>query len=461
MLKALMLKRKIDLKQRDLDKLMSKRDELDTEAKKLAEDIEKLDAIDQETEDTVAAKEQERTDNANAIKAMEDEIAQLRSELQAAEADQEGEETPKPEENKDHEERSEKRMKVPEIPMDKRAQLVQREDVKNWLSQIRSSGAIGGSGMIANIGLTIPEVLLGLLKENIEGYSKLYSKVNVRAINGTGRLLIMGTTPEGIWTDCCANLNELSLVFNDMEIDCYKVGGYFAVCNANLEDSDVNLVGEIMTALGQAIGLALDKAILYGCNSNTAMKMPLGIVSRLAQTEAPSGYPATARTWADLHTSNMITVTAANSTGVKLIQALIGAAGKCRNNYSRGGLTWCMNEATYAKIMTELVTVNANGAIVTGIGATMPVVGGDIVILPFMANDQIVVGYFGLYVLAERAGNQFASSEHVRFLADQTVFKGTARYDGAPAIPESFAAIGIGGTAPAATMTFASDTANT
>lgn len=460
MLKALILKRKIDLKQRDLDKLMSKRDELNAEAKKLAEDIEKLTEIDQETEDAVTAKEQERTDNANAIKAAEDEIAQLRSELEKAEAEQEGEETPKPAEDNDHEERSEKRMKVPEIPMDKRAQLVQREDVKNWLSQIRSGGAIGGGG-ITNIGLTIPEVLLGLLKENIQGYSKLYGKVDVRGISGTGRMLIMGTTPEGIWTDCCANLNELTLVFNDMEVDCYKVGGYFAVCNANLEDSDVNLVGEIMTALGQAIGIALDKAILYGRNASGTMKMPQGIVSRLAQTEAPSGYPATARTWADLHTSNMVTVTAANSTGVKLIQALIGAAGKCKNNYSRGGLTWCMNEATYTKLITELVAVNANGAIVTGIGTTMPVVGGDIVILPFMANDQIVVGYFGLYLLAERAGNQFASSEHVRFLSDATVYKGTARYDGAPVIPESFAAIGIGGTAPAATMTFASDTANT
>ena len=36
-------------------------------------------------------------------------------------------------------------------------------------------------------------------------------------------------------------------------------------------------------------------------------------------------------------------------------------------------------------------------------------------------------------------------SEHVRFLEDQTIFKGTARYDGKPAIREAFAVIGIGG----------------
>jgi len=71
-----------------------------------------------------------------------------------------------------------------------------------------------------------------------------------------------------------------------------------------------------------------------------------------------------------------------------------------------------------------------------------------------------VGGYFDLYTLAERAGTKFAQSEHVRFLQDQTVMKGTARYDGAPAIPEAFVAIGIKGATPAATMTFAQDTAN-
>ena len=38
------------------------------------------------------------------------------------------------------------------------------------------------------------------------------------------------------------------------------------------------LAGEIIDALGRAIGLALDKAILYG----TGTRMPLGIVTRLA-----------------------------------------------------------------------------------------------------------------------------------------------------------------------------------
>ena len=91
----------------------------------------------------------------------------------------------------------------------------------------------------------------------------------------------------------------------------------------------------------------------------------------------------------------------------------------------------------------------------------MPVVGGVVEVLDFIPDYVIIGGYFDLYKLAERGGAQFAQSEHVLFINDKTVFKGTARYDGAPAIAEAFVAIGINGTTPNSTMTFALDKANT
>ena len=208
--------------------------------------------------------------------------------------------------------------------------------------------------------------------------------------------------------------------------------GYYAICNANLEDSDVNLATELVIALSKAIGMALDKAILYG----TATKMPLGIVTRLAQTEQPTGYPATARTWVDLHTSNIKSI-AAGTTGAALISAIVTAFGNAKGKYSRGEKVWVMNETTYTSLVAASVSVDASGAIVAGVNGVMPVIG-----------------------VAERAGSRFATSEHVRFLQDQTVFKGTARYDGQPAIAEGFVAIGLNGVTPSATMSFAPDTAN-
>ena len=119
-----------------------------------------------------------------------------------------------------------------------------------------------------------------------------------------------------------------------------------------------------------------------------------------------------------------------------------------------------MNAATHAKLVAEGLGVNAAGALVAGMNATMPAVGGAIEDLEFIPDNNIITGWDGLYVLAERAGTRVGSSEHVKFLDDQTVFKGTARYDGVPAIAEGFAAIGINAVAPTTSLTFADDKAN-
>ena len=188
--------------------------------------------------------------------------------------------------------------------------------------------------------------------------------------------------------------------------------------------------------------------------------MPQGIVSRLVQTSKPAGYPATARAWADLHTSNVKTI-ANTYTGVHLFEQIVLAVGAAKGKYSRGEKVFVMNETTYTFLKASAMSVNAAGAVVSGMEGTMPVVGGVVEVLDFIPDYVIIGGYFDLYKLAERGGAQFAQSEHVLFINDKTVFKGTARYDGAPAIAEAFVAIGINGTTPSSTMTFALDKANT
>ena len=89
-------------------------------------------------------------------------------------------------------------------------------------------------------------------------------------------------------------------------------------------------------------------------------------------------------------------------------------------------------------------------------GGTMPVIGGAIIECDFMADGDILYGYFGNYLLAQRAGTAIASSDQYKFIEDQTVFKGTARYDGKPTIAESFALININNVAPTTTVEFPS-----
>lgn len=210
--------------------------------------------------------------------------------------------------------------------------------------------------------------------------------------------------------------------------------------NAILEDNDVNLATELISAIGKAIGKALDKAILYGKN----VKMPMGIVTSLLLAEAPAGYPETGRKWEDLSTSHVITGT--NATGTKLFQDITKATGVIDNDYATGNIVWVMNKKTHTKLIAEGIGVNSAAAIVAG-GAqsTMPIVGGNIEELKFIPDNTIIFGYFENYVLAERAGTVIGQSEHVRFIEDQTVFKGTARYDGDLAIREAFAVYGVGG----------------
>lgn len=340
------------------------------------------------------------------------------------------------------------------LSIEERTAMFESDSVKNFMSEVRT--AIKEKRALAQAGLLIPDYFLGLLRENVLKYSKLVDRVNYVRISGTGRQAVMGTIPEAVWTEMCANLNELGLTFYEQEVDGWKVGGFVPVCNAVLEDSDIDLASTVLDAIAQAIGYALDKAILFG----NGTRMPLGFFTRLAQTAQPASYPTTARPWVDLHESNVLSI-ASTATGVNFFKAFLADASAAKSDYSRGTKFWAMNEATYNFIKGEALSINAAGAVVTGVSDTMPVVGGDIVVLPFIPNNMIFGGYGDLYLLAERAGTKLESSEHVRFINDQTVFKGTARYDGTPVIAEGFVAIGVNGTTPsAASITFAADTAN-
>lgn len=468
-LKVLMLRKKIDDAKKTLENLRNSNN-FEVREKELEESINEAETEEEKraVEDAVTQFESDKAEFQKNEKSLEEEIRSLEAELATEENAQnngstEGEDEPEPENiatptENENEERNKKmdmniRTNFFNMTVEQRNRFFADEQVKNFISEVRS--CIKEKRALVNVGLTIPDTMLGLMRENILKYSKLIKHINLKPVSGTARINVMGTIPEAVWTEMCANLNELSLTFNQAEVDGYKVGGFFAVCNAVLEDSDYDLASEIITALSQSIGYALDKAILYG----TGTKMPLGIVSRLAQTSEPADYPSVARTWVDLHTSNILSI--ANTVkGADLFKAIVIDSGAAKGKYSRGTKFWVMNETTYTKIMSEAISINAAGAIVSGVNATMPVVGGVIEVLDFIPDNVIIGGYGDLYLLAERKGVQLGQSEHYRFLEDQTVFKGTARYDGLPVIAEGFVAIGLAGVTPNASMTFAEDNAN-
>lgn len=424
------------------------------------EDRDALDALTAEYEADEAALSDEEAQNVRDREQVEAEITRLQAELDALNARaQGGAAEPSGGQTQGQEQRRTEDMQMETRTgrrmfgtMQEREAFFARADVRAFLSQVREMGRQKRD--VTGAGVLIPGVVLDILRENVQGYSKLYRHVRVRQVGGTARQPVSGPYVEAVWTEQCGGLNELGLNFSAFEFDGYKVGGYIAVCNATLEDADPILGQEIIVALGQAIGLALDKAILYG----TGVKMPLGILPRLAQTAAPENYPANARPWADLHATHITVIT--GKTGLAFFQAILAAAAKAKGRYSRGEKFFAMNELTYSTLMAEAMSINAAGAIVTGVQGVMPVVGGAVEVLDFIPDNVIIGGYGDLYTLTERAGTRIEWSREARFEQDETVYRGVARYDGKPVIAEGFVAIGIAGNTPSATaVTFSKDAA--
>ena len=470
-LKQIMLSRKIEQKKQELAALREKDADFQTREDALTQAIEEAQTEEEQktVEEEVEKFDTEKTAHDEAKEKLEAEIGDLEAELEAAEVD-----PPAPAERHKNKEKKVRTnvmrtdVNIRSLPMSKRAfdalpadlreSIVQRDDVKAFLAQLRSMK--GATRAIQGGELEIPVVFLDLISENMYRYSKLLNRVRVRSVPGEARQAIAGTVPEAVWTEMCGAINELTFVFNQITLDGYKVAGYIPVCNSLLEDtvSNLDLASWIIEMLSEAIGLAEDKAILYGKGS--AAHMPLGIVTRLAQDEQPAGYPANAPTWQDLSDTNIVKIDGTTLTGVQFWSQLIMAAANTFTRYNRGEMFWAMNSKTYATLRSKLVTFTATGDAVANLYGYLPIITGDVDILEFIPDGDIIGGYGDLYLWVDRASMQIESSREVQFIQDNTVFRGKARADGAPIIPGAFVAININNTEVTTVMDFAADTAN-
>ena len=467
-LKQIMLRHQIDQKKTELENLRAKDADFETREADLEKSIEeaRTDEEQKAVESEIEKFDSDKTAHDEAKAKLESEIGDLEADLAACEVDPPAERH----ENKERKVRMNMNVDVnirslpmskrafDALPMDTREAIVQREDVKNFLAQLRSMK--GSNRAIQGGELEIPVVFLDLISENTYRYSKLLNRVRVRPVSGEARQTVAGTVPEAVWTEMCGAINELTFVFNQITLDGYKVAGFIPVCNSLLEDtvSNLDLASTIIEMLSEAIGLAEDKAILYGKGASS--KMPLGIVTRLAQESKPADYPANAPAWVNLSDTNIIKIDGDSMTGAEFWSALTVAAGNTYTKYSRGNQFWAMNSKTRAKLMAKAITFTAAGDIVANIYGTLPVITGDIDVLEFIPDGDIIGGYGDLYLWADRAAMQIESDRSVQFIQDNTVFRGKARADGAPVIPGAFVAININNTEVTTVMDFAADTAN-
>ena len=466
-LRSLLLKKQIDNRKKALDALRAKATDFEAREAQLMQAIDEVETEEQraEVEGMVTEFETERDENEQAIANLEGEIEGLERDL---ETEEEAQDTTPPANNdpqtpaENNERRNETMITRDTVPTmtlrDRLADIVTREDSQEFLTTVRD--AISNKRAISNVGVLIPDVWLPLIRTEIARASRLLPYVRLRNVSGDANQPIAGSVPEAVWTDCCASLNEISLAFNMITVGCHKVGAYMAICNATLEDADIDLANEIMTALSTAVAKALDKAIIFG----TGIKMPLGFVTRLAQTSQPADWDALAPAWTDLHTSNVVTLNIDGSSGATFFQALLEklAIAKPKDAGSNAAPVWIMNRKTHMHIMAKALAFDANAALQANT-TLMPVIGGTIVEFEDeqIPDNWIGGGFFDNYLMAERAGLRIGNSDAPFYLQDMTAFKASARYDGKPVFGEAFVVVRFDNTAPATSDTFPTDWANT
>ena len=211
-MKVFWLRQKIEKLKKELEVLRSKDEEFQKREEELKGAIE--DAAAAEGED--AAEKQKIVDEAvekfdadkkeheDAKNKLEDEINGMEEELKKEEAAQDttpAAPAPAPEgndENRGGINIMSKRAKmftekIRSALFNERGEAI-NEQVKTWLGEVRS--CIKEKRELSNVGLTIPEVFIGVLKENMIDYSKLYKYLGVVTLGGNGRLLVQGGLTE-------------------------------------------------------------------------------------------------------------------------------------------------------------------------------------------------------------------------------------------------------------------------
>lgn len=468
MLKILMLQKKRTALQTQLKQLRTKRKQLRADETALQEQVDQLEEITPELEQQVDELSQQQTETDDQIAELQDQIEELDNQIADLEADDGSRDTGEDDNARAAGTPPARRSAAPVVVASRnfvsrsrcfgsreaRDAFYARPAVKDFLSRVRGIRTMGKRS-VTGAELTIPTEVLDIIRENLEEYSKLISRVRLRSVRGRSRQNIMGDIPEGVWMEMSGALNELEFSISELEMDGYKAGGIIIIDNYLLEDSDINLGEEILYMLGQSIGYAVDKAIAYGLGRTS--KMPVGFVTRLAQTSQPDYWGDSQGTWTDLHSTNVLKLDLATKNGTEFFITLLQALAKAKPKKTRGPRTWIMNEQTKTDIMIRSLGINSAATIVAGMENAMPVIGGEIVTLEFVPDNEIIGGYLDMYVLAEREGGTFGASDLPLFIQDKTVYKGTARYDGQPAIGESFVAVSYDNTEVTTSMDFKPD----
>ena len=418
MLKQLKIQKALEIKRQKLKEIETKAADIlkrsqDTQAalEEAATD-EDLDLLETEIQNI----ESEKTDNETEKKTVEDEIADLERDLQEInERSSASNKDSQKRDKGDHQMNGTNRLQVRELL--KTGEYYNRSDVKEFYEKFKNLRAVTGGELL------IPEVVVNRIMDILGDYSTLYPLVDKIRVNGTARILIDTDTTPASWIEMNAALPVGDVgSLATLDFDGFKVGKITFVDNYLLSDTNIiNLDEYVSRKIARAIALALDIAILNG--TGAAGKQPAGIIPAI-----PAGNRVTVAEGAPM---------AEYVKPIGLIDTGLDAVGEIRA---------VMRRSTYYSYFLEM-TINVNGA-GENVGRLPNLVRPDILGIPVtfnnsMAADQVLYGEFDKYTLVERENIAIDNSDQVRFVEDQTAFRGKGRFDGKPTKAEAFVLVTI------------------
>ena len=199
-LRALMLNKKISEKKKELDALREKMAGFEAREAELAQAIEEAETEEEKktVEEAVDAFESEKKATAAEVESLETEVRELEEDLAKVEAPAPAAEPEARTAGGAPEKREENKMptikrRFRDMTMNERQAIIQRDDVQKFLGTIRA--AMTEKRAITNAGYLVPAVVLDLLRENIEIWSKLYGRVRMVPVPGEARQVIQGGNP--------------------------------------------------------------------------------------------------------------------------------------------------------------------------------------------------------------------------------------------------------------------------
>ena len=286
----------------------------------------------------------------------------------------------------------------------KSGEYYERDEVKGFYEKFKNLRAVGGEG------LTIPQVVVNRIMDIMGDYTTLYPLVNKIRANGTTRILVDTDTSAATWVEMTDTVPTGDVgTITKIDFDGFLIGKATFVSNAMIQDSIINLDDYVTKENCRAIALGLDGAILKGLGS--ASKQPEGIF--LFKLSAH-------KTEADI--SKLVNV-------VKKL-TLIDTG-----EDSIGEIVAVMKRATYYnRFVGFSINVDASGNTVGKLpNLTNPdICGIRVVFSNHMDEDTVLFGDFNKYTLVERETITIDNSEHVKFIENQTAFRGLGRFDGKP-----------------------------